>query len=428
MIGVYKDSKTPIEFFHRTCGHTFFSKLNLLLERGCPECSRKAMAFKKERAYAEVLTRLAPQFEAQGYRFADVSYRGMSKVSTFVCMNCGKSLRLFPSEVLKGYIHTCKKPPRVPIRKSHERFVSEVRELTGDEYTVLGKYISATDKIKLRHNACMREYYVLPAHFTSTGRRCPYCAIGEKFSDALDMNAEKIKKRIEQTERIYSSMDDDELRSKKHKEIVWIKNFERAVKYYEEYGNIDIPYGYEIDGVNMGSWIQEQRKAKRLGRLPDERKELLEGLSISWTPKDEHWDSRYCEYKEYLEHNGKPPSIRSNDGRSLAYWYCDQLQLYRDDRLDMRKMRLLESIGADKTPYTDDHFNKMVEKLVRFKEKNGHCIVPINEEKGEKDPLGCWAQKMRIALKYSRLSDDRANILRQIGLPESNRAARKSLK
>ena len=30
--------------------------------------------------------------------------------------------------------------------------------------------------VKMRHNACGLEYSVAPAHFTSTGRRCPKCS------------------------------------------------------------------------------------------------------------------------------------------------------------------------------------------------------------------------------------------------------------
>jgi len=42
----------------------------------------------------------------------------------------------------------------MPKRKTHEEFVEEVRLKYGNEYTVLGKYISTHKGIKLKHNIC----------------------------------------------------------------------------------------------------------------------------------------------------------------------------------------------------------------------------------------------------------------------------------
>ena len=59
-------------------------------------------------------------------------------------------------------------------RKTHEEFVKEVKDLVGNEYTVLGKYINSTTKILIRHNKCGNEYLVAPTKFKQ-GRRCPIC-------------------------------------------------------------------------------------------------------------------------------------------------------------------------------------------------------------------------------------------------------------
>lgn len=61
-------------------------------------------------------------------------------------------------------------------RKTHEEFVQEVYDLVGDEYTVLGEYVKAREKIQIRHNTCGDEYMVLPNAFTSKGIRCPKCS------------------------------------------------------------------------------------------------------------------------------------------------------------------------------------------------------------------------------------------------------------
>lgn len=64
-------------------------------------------------------------------------------------------------------------------KKTHEEFVSEVRSVVGDEYTVLGTYIKGSTKIKMLHENCGKEYDVTPHGFL-TGRRCPNCRTNAK--------------------------------------------------------------------------------------------------------------------------------------------------------------------------------------------------------------------------------------------------------
>lgn len=58
--------------------------------------------------------------------------------------------------------------------KTHEQFCKEVFDLVGDEYTVLGEYITARIKILIKHNTCGCEYEVQPDSFLS-GVKCHEC-------------------------------------------------------------------------------------------------------------------------------------------------------------------------------------------------------------------------------------------------------------
>ena len=61
-------------------------------------------------------------------------------------------------------------------RKTTEQFKKEVYDLVGDEYEVLGEYVTANNKILIRHNTCGHEYMVKPSNFLSNNR-CPKCNI-----------------------------------------------------------------------------------------------------------------------------------------------------------------------------------------------------------------------------------------------------------
>lgn len=78
----------------------------------------------------------------------------------------------------------------MPKRKTHEEYIEEVFNLVGDEYTILGKYVNSTTKIKFIHNICKNEFEARAGGFLS-GRRCPHCygthkKTTEQFQKELD--------------------------------------------------------------------------------------------------------------------------------------------------------------------------------------------------------------------------------------------------
>lgn len=63
----------------------------------------------------------------------------------------------------------------------HEKFIKKVKEQVGDEYTFLGEYKYAKEKIPVIHNKCGHKYSVTPDNFTGVlRRRCPKCSVKKK--------------------------------------------------------------------------------------------------------------------------------------------------------------------------------------------------------------------------------------------------------
>lgn len=60
--------------------------------------------------------------------------------------------------------------------KTTEQFKAEVKELVGDEYSVLSEYKAALKGIKFIHNKCGYEYEARPNDFLN-GNRCPKCGM-----------------------------------------------------------------------------------------------------------------------------------------------------------------------------------------------------------------------------------------------------------
>lgn len=97
--------------------------------------------------------------------------------------SCGYEWKIRPNDFIGGN--------RCPscagnIRKTPNQFSEEVRELTNNEYTVLGEYKKESSKVEIKHNQCGRVWEVTPNSFLC-GTRCPRCSSskGERLIDSL---------------------------------------------------------------------------------------------------------------------------------------------------------------------------------------------------------------------------------------------------
>lgn len=118
------------------------------------------------------------------------------------------------------------------VRLTHEQYCKKVKDLFGDEYTIVGKYIRSHSKIKMRHNICGREFEQQPANFL-TYKSCPLCA-----KEGTSKGEEKIQTYLEQRGFIYKR----EYRDKRCKDRRTLP-FDFAI-----YINGEVKYLIEYDG------------------------------------------------------------------------------------------------------------------------------------------------------------------------------------
>ncbi|MCH5465051.1 DUF2726 domain-containing protein [Levilactobacillus tujiorum] len=96
-------------------------------------------------------------------------YLGAKTPTTMHCNKCKYEWDTAPYVIYKGGFGcpSCSgKAHRTP-----EQFAKEVYDLVGDEYTVLGKYVSRDKKVKFLHNICGYEFMMRPENFLH-GQRC----------------------------------------------------------------------------------------------------------------------------------------------------------------------------------------------------------------------------------------------------------------
>lgn len=63
----------------------------------------------------------------------------------------------------------------------------------------------------------------------------------------------------------------------------WKKNFNKAKKHYQEYGNLD------IENKNIQIWLKKQRFLYKNGKLDFNKAVLLTSLDIDWFPEKKEY-------------------------------------------------------------------------------------------------------------------------------------------
>ena len=125
------------------------------------------------------------------------------------------------------------------------------------------------------------------------------------------------------------------------------------------------------------------------------------------------WDEMCRALESYRKQHGHanvPANFKQNP--QLGRWVAMQRYRRKVGELSQKQVERLERAGFIWAP-TDVAWNRMVEKLLLFKKKHGHCNVP---SLWPADPhLSNWVANQRHRKKMGTLSPDRAKRLDSLG-------------
>ena len=211
-------------------------------------------------------------------------------------------------------------------------------------------------------------------------------------------------------------------------ELVWEKMYNKAKEYYEEYGDLEISSNYVTStGENLGTWIVHQRKRFNKGKLPQNRIEKLELIGMRFENKRSNlsWEEMYEYAKVYYEKNGNlevGSSFTTNNGYSLdkngiihlGTWIYNQRRTILPTS---ERGQLLLKIGMrfDSNKY-DIEWNKMYNLAREYYEKNHNLEISSNYVTLTGENLGNWIVAQRTRFIEGKLSQDRIEKLKTIGM------------
>jgi len=190
------------------------------------------------------------------------------------------------------------------------------------------------------------------------------------------------------------------------------KMFQELSKFKEKNGHCNVPK--QCTFSTLGSWVRAQRNNYKYGTLSSKMIAKLNAIEFNWDSTDS-WEILYqtlCEFKHKYGHCNVPCTYSENI--VLARWVSMQRQLYKNGKLLPERYNKLLEIGFTWDPF-EATWNERFDELVLFKEKNGHCNVPLNYP--DNCSLGTWVgiQRNLYNSKCSSLTSERIQKLNKIG-------------
>ena len=209
------------------------------------------------------------------------------------------------------------------------------------------------------------------------------------------------------------------MKIRKAQEAQWEKSFAELRAFQEQHGHFRVP-----STSPLGKWAIKQRiQYRKSGTLPGRRARRLAAAGFPLDLKDVTWKDAFralCAFQE-LEGHCRVPRSYVVEGHSrvpgrppltLGRWVEKQRQYHRNNKLSEERCRLLEDVGL---AWTDTHgagWEKKFRELVRYKEREGDCNVPVRYSANP--PLGNWVTSQRQKYKKGKLSQERLEKLKEI--------------
>lgn len=124
------------------------------------------------------------------------------------------------------------------------------------------------------------------------------------------------------------------------------------------------------------------------------------------------WDEYYQELKEFRSVHGDCEVPMKYKNKSLRNWMNLQRMSMKKDTISQEKIKKLNDIDFIWEPY-DEGWQEMYQKLIKYKELHGNCVVPYNYTSNKS--LSNWVAFQRRKASQNTLSKEREAKLDDIG-------------
>ena len=199
----------------------------------------------------------------------------------------------------------------------------------------------------------------------------------------------------------------------------WEQKFEAAQRYYQEYGNLQVPTRYtDSNGTCLGTWIQSARKDYKSGRLDEASIQRLESIGMVWDVEQTQWERQYQAAQAYYQEHGDLNILsryKTPDGFLLGRWLQRMRRDYKNGVLEKEYIERLEAIGIT-WDMQDSRWEEYYRAAQLYYEEHGHLRVAPGYVAPDGTCLGTWIQRVRQWYKQGKLTAGQIRRLESIGM------------
>ena len=218
-------------------------------------------------------------------------------------------------------------------------------------------------------------------------------------------------------------------------EFQWMEKYALCKQYFQKLGGPPPKDYVTPDGVRLGEWLYRivQRhvsKTERYRTLNGEQAALLRDIGVKFENKsDLLWRRTFSAVADYFSRHGSIDAIsrsaKSPDGVSLARWLDNQRRSYSGlskRPLPQWKREKLDSLPVDwnRSTEKEDTWPQYFDSLEAYMEHSGGKPPKHDYTDGQGLKVGYWLSNQREKYRNGKLSKERENLLRGLGVQIDN--------
>jgi len=206
----------------------------------------------------------------------------------------------------------------------------------------------------------------------------------------------------------------------------WVKLLHN---YKETYGNLEVPHDYIVNNYHLGNFVRNIRAAYKSGKLKNKYKVILDQLGFPWQIRnsgenrytfDDYYDEIQIFYNKY-QHFYPHSQYTVREDMKLGQWASRIRGYYKNHTLPLDQEEQLKAINFPFESNDDFDWDDRYKELESYKEKYGHCNVPLVEigtlyqNIFRRSHFGLWVDKQRMHYRNGTLSKERIEKLEMLG-------------
>ncbi|MBF0422227.1 MAG: Helicase associated domain protein [Magnetococcales bacterium] len=245
-----------------------------------------------------------------------------------------------------------------------------------------------------------RRHCIIPENHPENPRLPQWVKNIRKLHKTDALPAEK-RDRLEQLGFVWDS-----------KAVFWEEMFVALTGYHDRYGHSLVAEN-DSQHAQLAWWVAAQRKARQGGQLSEKQIERLDRLHFVWDTHTAQWLEMYRELFFFHQRHGH--CLVKNDSphhARLGDWCSIQRKAWAMGNLSEEKQARLDALGFIWDP-KEVVVEEMFQNLERYRERFGHCNVPVQWP--DNPPLGLWVEYQRQSQKKGHLDPGRKARLESMG-------------